>query len=59
MYLSINLKKKKINLNLVYFVVRLSYKRGGGCPYKKGKLKEIFFPLSNWQVHVFIQKPAL
>ena len=52
-YLSINLKK--INLNLVYFVVRLSYKRGG--PYKKGKSKEVFFPLSDWQV--FVQKPAL
>ena len=28
-YLSINLKK--INLNLVYFVVWLSYKKGGGA----------------------------
>jgi hypothetical protein len=52
-YLSINLKK--INLNLGYFVVRLSYKRGG--PYKKGKSKGVFFPLSDWQV--FVQKPAL
>jgi hypothetical protein len=41
----------KINLNLVYFVVRV------GGPYKKGKSKEVFFPLSDWQV--FIQKPAL
>jgi hypothetical protein len=47
---------KLINLNLVYFVVRLSYKRGGG-PYKKGKSKEVFFPLSDWQV--FVQKPSL
>jgi hypothetical protein len=53
MYLSIILKK--INLNLVYFVVWLSYKSGG--PYKKGKSKEVFFPLSDWQV--FVQKPAL
>jgi hypothetical protein len=52
-YLSINLKK--INLNLVYFVVRLSHKRGG--PYKKGKSKEVFSPLSDWQV--FVQKTAL
>jgi hypothetical protein len=54
-YLSINLKK--INLNRVYFVVQLSYKKGGGGPYKKGKPKEVFFPLSDWQV--FVQKPAL
>ena len=52
-YLSINLKK--INLNLVYFVVRLSYKRG--VLIKKGNQKKSFFPLSDWQV--FVQKPAL
>jgi hypothetical protein len=28
-----------------------------GGPYKKGKSKEVFFPLSDWQV--FVQKPAL
>ena len=53
-YLSINLKK--INLNLVYFVVPLSYKRGEGVLIKKGNQKK-FFPLSDWQV--FVQKPAL
>ena len=40
MYLSINLKK--INLNLVYFVVRLSYKRG--VLYKKGNQMKSFPP---------------
>ena len=41
-YLSINLKK--INLNLVYFVVQLSYKRGGWVLIKKGNQKKSFSP---------------
>jgi hypothetical protein len=41
-YLSINLKK--INLNLVYFVVWLSYKKKGGVFRRKGNQKKYFPP---------------
>jgi len=43
-YLSINLKK--MHLNLVYFVVWLSYKRRGRVLYKR-ETKRILFPLSD------------
>ena len=51
-YLSINLKK--INLNLVYFVVWLSYKKKRGGSLEEREIKRSISPLSDWQV--FVQK---